>query len=113
MGKLNLPPVQKTGMAAGLNRGHVTTRKHLAPKPVNKKGALGKRTKFVRDLVREVVGFAPYEKRVMELLKNSNDKRARKLAKKRLGTLRRAKRKVEDLSNIIAESRRATAGATH
>ncbi|KAH6573018.1 hypothetical protein BASA60_006289 [Batrachochytrium salamandrivorans] len=119
MGKLNLPPVQKTGMAAGLNRGHVTTRKHLAPKPVNKKGpsimlaafpeplmycallALGKRTKFVRDLVREVVGFAPYEKRVMELLKNSNDKRARKLAKKRLGTLRRAKRKVEDLSNSL------------
>ena len=46
--------------------------------------ALAKRTKFVRDLVREVVGFAPYEKRVMELLKNSKDKRARRLAKKRV-----------------------------
>jgi len=43
----------------------------------------------------------------MELLKNSKDKRARKLAKKRLGTFVRAKRKVEELSNIIAESRRA------
>jgi large subunit ribosomal protein L36e len=66
-------------------------------------------------LVREVVGFAPYEKRVMELLKNSNDKRARKLAKRKvlkltqLGTLKRAKRKVEDLSNVIAETRRAAA----
>lgn len=34
--------------------------------------------------MREVVGFAPYEKRVMELLKNSKDKRARRLAKKRV-----------------------------
>jgi large subunit ribosomal protein L36e len=58
-------------------------------------------------LVREVAGHAPYEKRIMELLKNSKDKRARKLAKRRLGTLRRAKRKVDDLTNVIAESRRA------
>eukprot|EP00842_Homolaphlyctis_polyrhiza_P003029 jgi/Hompol1/3727/HPOL_006703-RA len=109
MGKLNLPPAQKTGIAAGLNKGHITTRKQRVPKENDTKGVLGKRTKFVRDLIREVVGFAPYEKRVMELLKNSKDKRARKLAKKRLGTLRRAKRKIEDLSNVIAESRRAAA----
>ncbi len=43
-----------------------------------------KRTKFVRSLIREVVGYAPYEKRIMELLKNSNDKRAKRLAKKRV-----------------------------
>lgn len=43
----------------------------------------------------------------MELLKNNKDKRARKLAKKRLGTLRRAKKKVEELANVLVESRRA------
>ena len=43
-----------------------------------------KRVKFVRSIIREVAGFAPYERRVMELLKNSKDKRARKLAKKRV-----------------------------
>ena len=63
----------------------------------------------------------------MELLKNSKDKRARKLAKRRvrnnflyyfnftyyfydyiqLGTLTRAKRKVEELNTILIESRRA------
>lgn len=65
--------------------------------------------KFIRGLVREVMGFAPYERRILELLKNSKEKRARKLAKKRLGTLLRAKRKIEELNAVIVESRRAGA----
>jgi hypothetical protein len=51
--------------------------------------------------------LAPYERRVIELLRNSRDKRARKLAKKRLGTFGRAKRKVDELQGVIADSRRA------
>lgn len=51
--------------------------------------------------------LAPYERRVIELLRNSKDKRARKLAKKRLGTFGRAKSKVDELQRVIAESRRA------
>jgi len=46
--------------------------------------ALGKRTKFVRDIVREVAGLAPYEKRICELLKVGKDKRALKVAKKKV-----------------------------
>ena len=45
---------------------------------------LSKRVKFVRDLVREVCGQAPYEKRLLELLKVQRDKRALKFAKKRV-----------------------------
>ena len=71
---------------------------------------MGTRVKFVRDLIREVAGFAPYEKRVMELLKNSKDKRARKLAKNRLGTFGRAKKKVEEMSRVLTESRRVGGG---
>jgi len=45
---------------------------------------LTKHSKFVRDMIREVCGFAPYERRAMELLKVSKDKRALKFIKKRV-----------------------------
>ncbi|KAK9708505.1 ribosomal protein L36 [Basidiobolus ranarum] len=94
--------VQKSGIIAGANHGHITTRRELKVKPSDKKGVASNRVKFVREIVREV-----YERRIMELLKNSKDKRARKLAKKRLGTFIRAKAKVGEMSSVIAESRRA------
>ena len=61
----------------------------------------------MRDLVREVVGHAPYERRAMELLKVSKDKRALKFLKRRLGTHIRAKRKREELGTILAHMRKA------
>ncbi len=48
---------------------------------------LSNRVKFVRDLVKEVTGFAPYEKRILELLRVQRDKRALKFAKKRVSEL--------------------------
>ncbi|KAI0650765.1 ribosomal protein L36e-domain-containing protein [Trametes meyenii] len=91
----------------GLNKGHPTTPIPKTVRPSQRKGIQSQRTKFVRSVVREVAGFSPYERRVMELLRNSKDKKARKFTKKRLGTLLRAKRKLEELSTIIQESRRA------
>ena len=41
------------------------------------------------------------------LFSAQQDKRARKFIKRRLGTLRRAKGKMEALTNVIAEQRRA------
>ncbi|KAJ6445636.1 60S ribosomal protein L36 [Purpureocillium lavendulum] len=109
----------RTGLSVGLNRGHKTTARVVKPRVSRTKGHLSKRTAFVRDVVKEVAGdadmdadiasfsLAPYERRVIELLRNSKDKRARKLAKKRLGTFGRAKKKVDELQRVIAESRRA------
>ena len=68
----------------GLNKGHPTTAIPKSVKPSHRKGIQSTRTKFVRSVVREVAGFAPYERRVLELLRNSKDKRARKLTKKRV-----------------------------
>ncbi|KAK0363161.1 ribosomal protein L36 [Friedmanniomyces endolithicus] len=97
---------QRSGLAIGLNAGHKVTTRQPKPRISRMKGHLSKRTAFVRDIVKEVAGHAPYERRVIELLRNSKDKRARKLAKKRLGTFGRAKRKVDEMTKVIAESRR-------
>jgi hypothetical protein len=43
-----------------------------------------KHVKFIRDVVRDVVGYAPYERRCIELLRVSRDKRALKFVKKRV-----------------------------
>ncbi|KAI8333713.1 50S ribosomal protein L36e [Chlamydoabsidia padenii] len=102
-----MAPQQKSGLAIGLNKGHITTRRELKQKPSYRQGASSKRTTFVRNIVREVAGFAPYERRVMELIKNSKDKRAKKLTKKRLGTFLRSKKKIDELTNVIALSRRS------
>ncbi|KAG6811316.1 hypothetical protein H0H92_008028 [Tricholoma furcatifolium] len=97
----------RTDIRSGLNKGHPTTAIAKVARPSQRKGIQSTKTKFVRSVVREVAGFSPYERRVMELLRNSKDKKARKLTKKRLGTLLRSKRKLEELSTIIQESRRA------
>jgi len=105
---IKMPTVKtKSGLAIGLNHGHKVTPHQPKTKISRAKGRLSKRTAFCREIVREVCGMAPYERRVVELLRNSKDKRARKLAKKRLGTFGRAKRKVDEMTKIITESRRA------
>ncbi|KAK4534898.1 hypothetical protein CDCA_CDCA03G0923 [Cyanidium caldarium] len=89
------------GIAVGLHKGHKVTKRVLPPRPSRRKGALGKRTQFVRALIREVTGFAPYERRILELLRIGKDKRAVKFAKRRLGTHTRAKRKVAEMSDAL------------
>ncbi|KAM8959461.1 large ribosomal subunit protein eL36-like [Lycaon pictus] len=44
----------------------------------------------------------PVQRRAMELLKVSKDKRTLRLIKKRVGTHIRAKRETEELSNVLA-----------
>lgn len=75
---------------------------------------IGERTKQVRSLIREVAGWAPYEKRIMEILKgggNNPTKRAWRFAKKRLGTHIRAKRKVAEMDRVIGEVKKQEAQA--
>ncbi|KAL1828585.1 hypothetical protein ACET3Z_006997 [Daucus carota] len=99
------PKKPNTGLFVGLNKGHIVTKKELAPRPSDRKGKTSKRTHFVRNLIREVAGFAPYEKRITELLKVGKDKRALKVAKRKLGTHKRAKKKREEMSNVLRKMR--------
>ncbi|WP_395239508.1 hypothetical protein, partial [Salmonella sp. s54412] len=94
-------------MAVGLKKGHKVTKNAMKPKPSRRKGTTNKRVKFIRDLVREVTGFAPYERRCMEMLRVGKDKKALKFMKKRLGTHSRGKRKREEMQSVIAAQRKA------
>nr|ABM55586.1 ribosomal protein L36A-like protein [Maconellicoccus hirsutus] len=110
-------------LAVGLRKGHQTTKiraikptlenKKKKIKPSHLKGHQTKHAKLIRDLIREVVGNAPFEKRAMELLKVSKDKRALKFLKRRLGTHLRAKRKREELSNLLLAIRKAQSQKTN
>ncbi|VVT47159.1 60S ribosomal protein eL36 [Magnusiomyces paraingens] len=97
---------QKSGIAIGANKGYKVTPRTPSAR-FNRKAQVSTKTAFVRDIISEVAGLSPYERRVIELLRNSQEKRARKLAKKKLGTHGRAKAKVEKMNQVIAESRRA------
>ncbi|NP_001229579.1 ribosomal protein L36 [Strongylocentrotus purpuratus] len=96
-------------MAVGLNKGHKMT-KNSTVKKATRKG-INKHAKFVRDLIREVTGLAPYEKRCMEFLRVGKDKKALKFCKRRLGTLGRGRRKREEMNAILAAQRKAASAA--
>ncbi|XP_059973885.1 large ribosomal subunit protein eL36-like [Mesoplodon densirostris] len=96
-------------MAVGLNRSHKVTKNVSKLRHSRRHGRLTKHTKSVWDMIQEVCGFASYERRAMEPLKVSKDKRAFKFIKKRVGGHICAKRKREELSNVLAAMRKAAA----
>ena len=64
-----------------------------------------KRISVIRKIVHEICGHAPYERKAMEILKQSKSngqKLAYKLLKRTLGTHRRALRKREELQTAVA-----------
>lgn len=81
--KIFLRPVAP-GIAVGDNKGRALTPLPKKFKPSHRKGLQKKGNSFVKGVIREVVGFSPYERRVLELLRNNKDKKARKLTKKRV-----------------------------
>ncbi|CAL4945152.1 unnamed protein product [Urochloa decumbens] len=101
------PPLAKTGLFVGLNKGHIVTKRELLPRPSGRKGENVKRNWFVRHVIREVAGLAPYEKRIIELLRICKDNRALKLAKRKLGTHKRGKKKREEMIDILRRMRSA------
>ena len=99
-----------SGIFVGLKKGHVVTPNALAPRPSAKKGKTSKRVHFARSLIREVAGFAPFEKRITEFLKVGKDKRSLKVSKRKLGTHKRAKKKREEMSGALRKMRAAGGG---
>lgn len=79
--------MSSSGIAVGLNRGFPVTKRVVGARPSNNKARISKRTKLVRDLVSEVVGMSPYERRLLDMLKTGgagSEKRMYKFAKRRV-----------------------------
>lgn len=102
----------RSGIRTGRNPGHVTTRRDPVD-PARRFGLRKKKISAVRNLCWEVTGFAPYERRVIQLLTVQRDKRALRFLKRRLGTHKRALVKREKLAVVLREqqSRAKTAAA--
>ena len=98
-------------MCFGLNKGHKTTKNVQKKKHSTRRGTLSKRTAVVRKVVREVSGFAPYERRYMELLRISKGKRALCFCKKRLVCHVCALRKHREMQAAIQAMKKAAAKA--
>merc|ERR1712118_50304 len=97
-----------SGIAVGLDRGHIVTLRTRKPSQHARKKKMTARNKLVKETVREVAGFAPYERRMMELLKlgsAASFKRCLKFAKKRLGTHRRGKKKRDEMEATLQAMR--------
>eukprot|EP00826_Nyctotherus_ovalis_P000251 TRINITY_DN0_c2609_g1_i1.p2 TRINITY_DN0_c2609_g1~~TRINITY_DN0_c2609_g1_i1.p2 ORF type:complete len:124 (+),score=51.68 TRINITY_DN0_c2609_g1_i1:34-405(+) len=104
----------KSGIFVGLNKGFIVQKPTSGKKrvrPAYRKGRLGKRTKQVREIVREMAGSSHYERRITEMLKvgtGASGKKALKIAKKRLGTMRRAKAKRNELETLMQAMKHVT-----
>ncbi len=63
---------------------------------------------MIRRVVAEISGRSPFERKIIELLKQSksnSQKKAYKLAKKSLGTHKRAQKKKAYLNDVISGAR--------
>ena len=100
-----------------MNKGHIVDKiGNKAQKPSRRKGTLGKRVAVVREVIREVVGLAPYEKRLLDILKtgaNNPDKKVYKMAKNRLGSHKRALRKRDEIKRMYQVFRQNAAAAAN
>lgn len=103
---------EKSGLAAGLVKGHVVVKYSAKIKTRSRSAKKSAKTHCAREIAREVVGLAPYEKRILDTLKAGTgnvEKRMYKMAKKRLGTHRRAIKKRDEIKAYWSKLRQANA----
>mmetsp|Transcript_37234 Transcript_37234/g.37919 ORF Transcript_37234/g.37919 Transcript_37234/m.37919 type:complete len:107 (-) Transcript_37234:76-396(-) len=106
--------MSSTGIAVGLKKGYPVEKRQRPERPRSRKGRISKRVQNVRDLISEVVGLSPYEKRLLDMLKTgglSSEKRMYKFAKRRLGTHKRAMKKRDQVKDIYSKIRAKAAMA--
>ncbi|KAL7701014.1 60S Ribosomal protein L36 [Lotmaria passim] len=94
-------PTPRTGIIAGFNKGHVTTRRARQPSSHDRYAVPHKRLRAVKAIITDLVGLSPFEKRVQEFLRVGKEKRALKFCKKRLGDFTAAKKKRSKMEEAL------------
>lgn len=98
----------------GLNHGHIVT---IPKSPQNefkrnksiRKGRLHPRVEAVRAVITEVCGLSPFQRKMMEMIKTGEakqEKKAVRLARKKIGSHKRAQKSRDKIANIIAAQRK-------
>jgi large subunit ribosomal protein L36e len=103
---------EKSGLAAGLVKGHVVVKYSSKVRTRSRSAKKSDRTIAARQIAREVMGLAPYEKRILDVLKAGTgnvEKKMYKMGKKRLGTHRRAIKKRDEIKAYWSKLRQANA----
>jgi large subunit ribosomal protein L36e len=104
--------MERSGLFVGLNHGFIVTKPKVntrKQKPSYTLRNVGKRVADVREVIREVAGLAPYERKMMEMIRTgvaSKEKKAVRMARIRLGTHLRAQRKRDEINNLIRAQRK-------
>ncbi|KAG8342412.1 putative Ribosomal protein L36e [Trypanosoma vivax] len=96
-------PAPRTGIIAGFNKGHKTTRRPRTPSRYDRYGLPHKKLRAVKAIISDLVGFSPMDRRVQELLRVGKDKRALKFCKKRLGDITAAKKRRAKVEEAIRQ----------
>merc|ERR1711970_1300224 len=112
-----MPKEDKTGIFVGLNRGHIVTKPKVEAEAFKanksgRKGRLHPRVKAVREVVQEVCGLAPFQKKMIEMIRTGvaiKEKKAVRHARQRVGQHKRAGRIRDNLLAIIAVQKREAA----
>ena len=110
-----MPREDRTGIFVGLNHGHIITKPKIPAEAFKanksgRKGRLHPRVKAVREIVQEVCGLAPFQKKMIEMIRTGvqvKEKKAVKLARARVGQHKRAGHIRDNLVAIIAAQRKA------
>merc|ERR1712226_1329443 len=114
-----MPREDRTGIFVGLNAGFVVTKPKVEAEAFKanksgRKGRLHPRVKAVREIVQEVCGLQPFQKKMIEMIRTGiaiKEKKAVKLARARVGQHKRAGHIRDNLVAIIAAQKKAAADA--
>jgi len=76
-------------------------RKHETKKETHRFSVSSLRRNNIKKIIQNIAGFSDYEKNIISLIRLGKDKKALKFGKKRLGNMKRAKKKKELLNLFI------------